>query len=47
MSVVLIQLNEINFCIVKKYINKGYKLDTLENIHLKSIILLKMKIIKI
>ena len=37
MSVVLIQLNEINFEIVKKYVDKGYKLNFLEKIFNESI----------
>ena len=32
MSTSFIQLNEINFDIAKRYINKGYKLDSLQHI---------------
>lgn len=37
MSVVFIQLNEINFEIVKKYVDKGYKFNFLEKIFNESI----------
>ena len=37
MSISFIQLNEINFDIAKRYINKGYKLDFIEKIISNSI----------
>ena len=37
MSIVFIQLNEINFEIVKRYIDMGFKLDCLKNIYSESI----------
>ena len=38
MKLILLQLNEINFDIVKKYINQGYKLSNFKKILRKNFI---------